>query len=67
MLAQRRRRWVNNRQALGLRLGFDHLHDEKRWTEMNGTHKLTERDINTERTETNQHACPHFCVQRGDI
>ena len=55
MLAQRRRRWANISPALGQCLVFDRLHDRKRWTEMNGTLRLTERDRNTERTEVNQH------------
>ena len=43
MLTQRPRRWANFSPVLGQRLVFDSLHDRKRWTETNGTHRLTER------------------------
>ena len=51
MLAQRRRLWANISPALCQHLVFDRLHDRKCCTEMNGRHRLTERDRNTEWTE----------------
>ena len=61
MLGQRRTQWTNISPALGQRHVFDHLHDRKRWREMNGRRRLRQ----TERT--GKAICPHLCVQRGDI
>ena len=61
MLVRRRRQWASISLVLGQRLVFDGLHDKKRWTEMIGTHRLTERDRNTEQTEGNQHVPTSVC------
>ena len=47
MLAQRRTRWANINPALAQRLVFDHLHDRKRWREMNG--RLTDQVAHSDR------------------
>ena len=43
MVAQRHRRWANISPALVERLVFDHLHDRKCPTEINGTYRRRER------------------------
>ena len=62
MLAQHRRLWANISPALGQRLVFDHLHDRKRWTEMNETLTDTDWQTETDWADIGKATCLHLCI-----